>query len=106
MWRLAASFFTITLLAFSLACLPIKPATAAVVTILLLLADWSVQMHPTFAPVSPYTLMTRIATWRQVLNETLPWLRMQRNYSDLLLFDTALLLLAWCAFQRRRLTPR
>jgi ABC-2 type transport system permease protein len=103
---LAASFFTVALLAFALACLPVKPATAAIVAIMILLADWAVQMHPTFAPVSPYTLMTRIASWRQVFNETIPWPRLERNYSELLLVDVALLAAAWWAFSRRRLTPR
>jgi ABC-2 type transport system permease protein len=102
----AAGFFTAALLAFTLACLPVKPATAAIVAILILLADWSIQMHPTFAPVAPYTLMTRISTWRQVFNDTIPWLRLERNYSELALVDVALLAVAWFAFQRRRLTPR
>jgi ABC-2 type transport system permease protein len=103
---LAAGFFTVALLAFTLACLPVKPATAAVVAIIVVLADWAVQMHPTFAPVAPYTLMTRISSWRQVFNDTIPWLRLERNYSELFLVDVTLLAVAWWAFLRRRLTPR
>lgn len=103
---IAAGFFTVALLAFTLACFPIKPATAAIVAIIFLLADWAIQMHPTFAPVAPYTLMTRMATWRQVFNDVIPWLRIERNYSVLALVDVGLLAVAWSAFQRRRLTPR
>jgi ABC-2 type transport system permease protein len=103
---LAAGFFTAALLAFTLACFPIKPATAAIVAIIVLLADWAIQMHPTFAPVAPYTLMTRMATWRQVFNDTIPWLRLERNYAELALIDVGLLAVAWAAFLRRRLTPR
>ena len=46
------------------------------------------------------------AIFRQVFNETIPWLRIERNYSALALVDAALLAVAWSAFQRRPLTPR
>jgi ABC-2 type transport system permease protein len=103
---LAASLFTVTLLAVTLSCFPIKAATATSVALIVLLADWAVQAHPAFAPVSPYTLMTRLSSWRQVFNDTIPWLRLERNYSELLLLDAGLIATAWWAFRRRPLTPR
>jgi ABC-2 type transport system permease protein len=103
---LGVGVFTIALLAFALACFPINAATAATAAIIVLLGDWVIQTHPTFAPISPYTLMTRLSSWRQVFNETIPWLRLRRNYSELLLLDVALVATAWWAFRRRVLTPR
>lgn len=103
---LAVSVLTVTLLAFTVACFPVKAATAASVAIIVLLADWTIQTLPPFAPISPYTLTTRLASWRQVFNDVIPWLRLQRNYGDLAIVDGLLLVTAWWAFQRRPLAPR
>jgi len=103
---LAASILTVPLLAFTLSCFPMKAATAASVAVLVLLGDWTIQSLPTFAPLSPYTLTTRIVSWRQVFNDAIPWLRLQRNYSELAVVDLLLVLVGWCAFCRRPLKPR
>jgi ABC-2 type transport system permease protein len=103
---LATSVFTVALLAFTLSCFPLRAATAAAVAIIVLLADWIIQTHPGLVAVSPYTLMTRISSWRQVFNETVPWPRLERNYSQLAMLDGALIVIAWWAFRRRPLTPR
>jgi ABC-type transport system involved in multi-copper enzyme maturation permease subunit len=103
---LAASILTVTLVAFTVSCFPVKAATAAAVALIVLLGDWMIHAHPMMAPVSPYTLTTRIASWRQVFNDTIPWLRLERNYSELALLDALLIVTAWWAFQRRPLTPR
>lgn len=103
---LAASVLTVTLFAFALSCFPMRAATAATVAMMVLLGDWVINSHPMLAPISPYTLMTRLASWRQVFNETIPWPRLERNYGELALLDLALVVTAWCAFLRRPLTPR
>jgi hypothetical protein len=71
-----------------------------------LLADWTVRVHPAFAALSPYCLTTRIATWRQLFNDEIPWLRIERNLLQLLWVDGALLAFAWAAFRRRVPTGR
>jgi ABC-2 type transport system permease protein len=100
---LAASMCTPALLAFALACFPLRAATATMVTIMVLFADWLVHTHPALGTVSPYTLTTRLASWRQVFNASVPWLRLERNYGELALLDVALLVVAWLAFRRRAL---
>jgi len=103
---LAASILTVPLLAFTLSCFPMKAATAASVAVLVLLGDWTIQSFPAFAPLSPYTLTTRIVSWRQMFNDAIPWLRLQRNYSELAAVDLLLVVVGWLAFCRRPLTSR
>lgn len=103
---LPLSFLTVTLIAFTLSCLPVKPTTATITALVVILADWAIQAHPALAPVSPYTLMTRLASWRQVFSAEIPWLRLERNYGDLLVLDLALVAVAWIVFARRSITPR
>jgi ABC-2 type transport system permease protein len=96
--------FTVALLAFALSCFPMKPGTALTLTIAVLFADWLV--HLQFPTVAPYCLATRLGTWRQVLNQDIPWLRLRRNCRDLLVIDAAILAVAWWAFRSRALTAR
>jgi ABC-2 type transport system permease protein len=103
---LSTTMLTVTLLAFTLSCLPMKSGTAATVTIAALVADWVIRTHPAFLSVSPYCLTTRLVTWRQVFNDDVPWLRIRRNCTVLLRVDAALVLTAWWAFRRRSLAPR
>jgi ABC-2 type transport system permease protein len=103
---LAISMGTVALLGFAMACFPVRAATATMLAVMLLIGDWIVNIHPALAVVSPYTLMTRIASWRQVFNQEIPWLRLERNYGELAALDVALIVIAWLAFRRRALTPR
>jgi ABC-2 type transport system permease protein len=110
-FALAMPFFvfglsTIPLFAFALSCLPIKPGTAATIALAVLLADWTVRVHPAFAAISPYCLTTRMATWRQFFSDDVPWLRIARNMRQLAWIDAALIAGAWAAFRRRDLTAR
>ncbi len=101
---LVASMMTVTLLAFALSCFRMKPATAIVIAATVLLADHLIRLEPALAHVAPYCLTTRLVTWRQVFNQKIPWLRIHRNYRDLLRLDVALLLVAWWRFRRRELS--
>jgi hypothetical protein len=65
-----------------------------------------VHTHSALASISPYTLTTRIVSWRQVFNQEIPWLRLERNYGELALLDVALVVIAWLAFRRRALMLR
>lgn len=100
---LAASFSTVTLLGFALSCQGLKPGAVIVVGGAILMADQLIRIQPGLAGISPYMLTTRLVSWRQVFNDTIPWLRLQRNYTQLLGLDLTLILLAWWAFRRREL---
>jgi ABC-2 type transport system permease protein len=101
---LTVSGLTITLLAFAASCFDVKPAVATALALVLLLADDLVRMQPAFVTLRPYCLTTRLMSWRQVFNDEIPWLRIQRNYGVLLWIDLALIVTAWWAFRRRELT--
>ncbi len=92
------------LLALMLACFPMRATTAAMIAVMALLGDWMVHTHPALALVGPYTLTTRLVSWRLVFNQSIPWDRLERNYGELVLIDTVLVIIAWLAFRRRALT--
>lgn len=102
---LAPCHFTITLLAFALSCWRVKPGAATVGALAILVADELVRIQPGLAAIAPYTLATRIRTWRHVFAYDVPWLRIERNLTDLLLIDLVLIALAWWTFRRRELAP-
>lgn len=98
---LAAAMLTVTFLAFTIGCCRVKPGTALVVAATVILADHLVRVEPALAAVSPYCLTTRLMTWRHVFNEDIPWLKIRRNYRDLLCLDVGLILTAWWLLRRR-----
>lgn len=102
----ALAMFTVALLAFALSCFRVKPGTATVLALAVLFADWMVRNHPSFLAIAPYCLTTRLATWRQVFNTEIPWLRMERNLGQLLWIDAALVVIAWRAWLRREIAAR
>lgn len=100
---LVVSMATPALLALMLTCLPMRATTAAMLAVMVLLGDWVVHTHPTLAVVSPYTLTTRIVSWRQAFHQAIPWGRLERNYGELAAIDATLVIVAWLAFLRRAL---
>ena len=102
---LGPCWITFTLIAFLLSCCRMKPGAATVVALALLLTDHVLRIQPAFATYLPYSLTTRILTWRQPFAYEIPWLRIDRNLSQLALLDVALVLLAWWVFRRRELAP-
>ncbi len=102
---LGPCWVTFTLLGFFLSCCRMKPGAATVVATALLLTDHVMRIQPAFAGYLPYSLGTRILTWRQPFAYEVSWLRIERNLSQLFLLDIALILLAWWVFRRRELAP-
>lgn len=102
---LGPCWLTFTLIAFALSCCKMKPGAATVLALSVLLTDHVLRIQPAFAALAPYSLTTRILTWRQVFGYDVAWLRIERNLSQLLLVDAALIALAWAVFRRRELAP-
>ncbi len=102
---LGPCWITFTLLAFLLSCGRMKPGAATVVALAVLLTDHVLRTNPAFAAYLPYSLCTRLHTWRQPFAYDVPWLRIERNLSQLLVIDVALIALAWWTFRRRELAP-
>ncbi len=97
---LVAAWWTVAMLALTLSCFDVKPGAATVLALAVLLMDELVRLQPAFVTIAPYCLTTRLLTWRQVFNDHIPWLRIQRNYTELLWLDVALTVVAWWAFRR------
>lgn len=96
---------TFTLLAFALSCCRVKPGVATVVALAILLTDEVLRIQPPFASFAPYALTTRILTWRLAFGFDVAWLRIERNLSQLLLLDVALIAFACWVMRRRELAP-
>jgi ABC-2 type transport system permease protein len=96
---------TFTLMAFTLSCWRMKAGAATVTAAAIVIADQTLRVLPGCAEIAPYSLTTRLLTWRQVFHDTIPWLRIERNLSQLLVLDLVLIALAWWVFRRRELAP-
>jgi ABC-2 type transport system permease protein len=101
----AGSMLTVAMMGFALSCWGLRPGAVIVVGGAILTADHLIRIQPGLAAISPYTLATRLMSWRQVFSKTIPWPRLARNYGQLLVLDVCLIAVAWWAFRRRDLTP-
>jgi ABC-2 type transport system permease protein len=101
---LGGSMLTVALMGFALSCFGLPPGAVIVVGGAVLIADHLVRIQPGFAAISPYTLTTRLMSWRQMFNREIPWPRLERNYGELLALDVVLIVTAWWTFRRRDLT--
>lgn len=97
MWLSAISGM---LWAFLFACMGMRTAPAMILALTLLTADTIVRTSPPTKSSAPYTLTTRLLTWRQVFNDEIPWGRIRRNTRELAMIDVALIALAFAAFRR------
>lgn len=97
MWLSAVSGM---LWAFLFTCMGMRTAAAMILALTLLTADTIVRTSPPTKSTAPYTLTTRLLTWRQVFNEEIPWGRIKRNTRELAMIDAALIALAFAAFRR------
>jgi ABC-2 type transport system permease protein len=102
---LGPCWITFTLLAFLFSCCRMKPGAATVMALTVMLTDHVLRVQTAFAAYLPYSLLTRIHTWRQPFAFDIPWPRIERNLSQLLVVDLVLLALAWWVFRRRELAP-
>lgn len=104
MAMLAYCCLTFTLLAFMLSCWRMKPGAATVTAAAIVILDQTIRVMPGFVELAPYSLTTRLLTWRQAFHDVIPWLRIERNLSQLFLIDVALITAAWLVFRRREVS--
>jgi ABC-2 type transport system permease protein len=86
---------------FAFSCFSIRPNTAFVFALTMLLADTSIRLAPGFGSVGPFCMTTRLLSWRQAFNEEIPWTRIERNYAILAGWDLAWLATGFAVFRRR-----
>ncbi len=102
---LGGSMLTVALMGFALSCCGLRPGAVIVVGGAILTTDHLVRIQPGLSAISPYTLATRLMSWRQVFTKAIPWPRLERNYGQLFVLDVCLIAIAWWAFRRRDFTP-
>lgn len=97
--------FSGMVVAFAFSCFNMRPAAATALALTILLTDTLIRTTPSLQAVEPWCISTRLITWRQVFNDEIPWLRIQRNYTQLAWWDAAWLTIGWLGFRRRDFKP-
>ena len=92
-------------LGFGFSCFPMKPATATVVSLGIVLLDSVLWNIPYFASLRPWFLTTRWLAWHQVFADPLPWSELFREAGFLTLLSAAGFLGGRWIFLRREVTP-
>ena len=98
---LSASLFSVTVVAFFLSCLQMKPAAATIITLSFFFIDSILKEIPFFESIRPFFITGRMATWIHVFEYRIPWEMMAENYAWLFAINGTLLVLAWHVFERR-----
>lgn len=108
MWRywqslpmLALSLTTVTSLGFMFSCFNVKPATATIATLSIVLFDSIFRNIPYFESLQGYFMTTRMATWQRVFEHHVPWWCLVTDYAYLLGLDATFLIIGLAVFERR-----
>jgi ABC-2 type transport system permease protein len=98
---LALSLTTVASIGFMFSCFNMKPASATVVTLAVILLDFIFRHSPVFESLHPYFITTHISAWLQVFVTPVHKWNVIEDYTYLLALDATCLVIALAAFQRR-----
>jgi len=98
---LAISFTSIASLGLMFSCFNVKPATATILTLTVILLDFIFRNIPVFESLRPWFITTHMAAWLQVFLPHVPWPRLIEHYTYLLAFDATFVVIGLAAFQNR-----
>ena len=98
---LALSTLTVSSIAFMFSCFRIKPATATILTVSIMIVDMILGNLP-FAPsYKEYSLLNHMSVYARIYQQPVPWLAMVRDYSFLFGMNLSCFIIGWFAFQSR-----
>ncbi len=98
---LTVSSSCVTILAFTLSCLKMKPAAATVLALATFIVDDTLRNLPFFASVKPYFIVSRVVVWLHVFDRRIPWGLLLHDYAILLSLYLVTAAIGWIAFMRR-----
>lgn len=98
---LALSTLTVSSIAFMFSCFRIKPATATILTVSIMVVDMILVRLPFAVSYHDYALVTHMAVYVRIYNQPIPWAEMVHGYSFLFGTDATCFVVGWYAFQSR-----
>ncbi|MEX2580345.1 MAG: ABC transporter permease subunit [Verrucomicrobiales bacterium] len=96
-------YLPVTGLAFMLGCFRIKPATATIVTVAVVVADRVLSSIPlpAFDPYREFFITSRMRSWLYLLHQEIPWARFCEQTAWLVGLGLSGFVVGWLAFERR-----
>jgi ABC-2 type transport system permease protein len=101
---LVLSLSTISAIAFMFSCFRIKPATAAIMGVSIVIVDFLLAQLPIADAYQPYALINRMSCHFQIFLPEIPWEKIAIDYAFLIGIQVTAFLIGWFAFQTRDLT--
>jgi ABC-2 type transport system permease protein len=98
---LTVSVSTVSALAFMFSCFKMKPATAAILGVSVVMVDFLLSQLPIAGSYQPYSLINRMSCHFQVYRPQIPWEKLAIDYSYLLAIQATAFVVGWFAFQIR-----
>jgi ABC-2 type transport system permease protein len=100
---LALSMVSISSIGFLFSCCNMKPATASIVTVSIILLDFIFSLIPYFESLRPLFITTHLSAWIHIFEYHPPWPKMLEDYSYLIGLDITCLILGTAIFYQRDL---
>lgn len=100
---LSISLLTVSSLGFMWSCFPMKPATATIAALTAFFVDLVFRTIPLFESIRPWLITTRMGSWLQVYQASIPWPAIIEDYSVLLALHATCFVVGWMVFERRDL---
>ncbi len=98
---LALSTLTVSSIAFMFSCFKIKPATATILTVSIMIVDMILRNLP-FAPTyKEYALLSHMAVYAKTYMQPVPWAEVLSDYAFLFGINATCFIVGWFAFQSR-----
>ena len=97
----AAAHCVITTLAFMFSCFNMKPVSATIATLTILIADRILYMWPQFADYRHWFISSHVASWLNALREPIPWEKMATDYLYLIGVNATFVIIGIAVFCRR-----
>ena len=97
----AAAHCVITTLAFMFSCFNIKPVSATIAAITILIADRILYMWPQFADYRHWFISSHVSGWLDTLRDPIPWETIATDYLYLFGVNATFVIVGVAVFCRR-----
>ena len=94
-------YLPVTGIAFMLSCFKIKPATATITTIAIVMTDRIFSKIPAFQDYSDFFITSRMEGWILIFKQDIPWPQLIESSVWLVGIGLTAFVIGWVAFERR-----